>query len=140
MGNTISNVAVHVADLARSERFYVETLGLEVRARIDTDSVSEVIVGGTDGQGSALMLAYDKFATSPPVPSGIWKVFVQTDDVVGLFAAALAAGSSSVMEPTRLEQFRVTIAMVTDPDGYVVELGHVEPRTEPTREVRGPER
>ena len=128
MSNSIGNIAIHVSDLATAEHFYTETLGLDVRTRIDTPTVAEVIVGAADGRGSALMLAFAKGTGAAPAPSGIWKIFVETDDVPALYAAALAAGSTSIMEPTRLEQFRVTIAMVTDPDGYVVELGQVEPR------------
>jgi catechol 2,3-dioxygenase-like lactoylglutathione lyase family enzyme len=128
MGTAIGNVAIYVANLERSERFYVDTLGLAVRARIEADAVSEVIVGAADGGGSALMLACSKPPGEPPIPSGIWKVFVETDVVHGSFAAALAAGATPVLQPMRLKKFRVTIAMVTDPDGYTVELAEIEPR------------
>ena len=125
--NKIANIAVYVTDLERSERFYTEVLGLSVTARISAPTVDEVIVGGETG--SSLMLARSKETPVTSItPAGIWKVFVETDDVQALYSRAIGAGATSVMEPTRLEQFRVTIAMVTDPDGYVVELGHVEAR------------
>lgn len=126
MSNHIANIAVYVADLERSERFYTEVLGLSVTARIAAPTVDEVIVAGETGSSLMLARAKDDIPTGPP--SGIWKIFVQTDDVHDLYDRAMAAGATSVMVPTRLEQFRVTIAMVTDPDGYIVELGHVEPR------------
>ena len=42
---SIGNVAINVSDLERSERFYIDGLGLEVVTRIDTPEVREVIVG-----------------------------------------------------------------------------------------------
>ena len=69
----IGNVAINVSDLERSERFYVNALGLEVLTRIDTPDVREVIVG-TPGEGSQLMLAKHTTAHRGE-PSGIWKVF-----------------------------------------------------------------
>ena len=128
MTTSVGNIAIYVTDLERSERFYVDVLGLSVRARITADVVDEVILGAADGVGSALMLARAKPVAAPVVPSGIWKIFLDTDDVATLFDAAVSAGASAVMAPTRLEQYRVTIAMVTDPDGYVVEFGHVDAR------------
>jgi lactoylglutathione lyase len=47
---------------------------------------------------------------------------VNTDDIEGVHAAALAAGHTSVMAPTRMDRWPVTIAFVSDPDGYSVEL------------------
>jgi hypothetical protein len=44
------------------------------------------------------------------------------DDVAELHDAAVAAGHRSVREPVELEQWKVTMAMVADPDGYLVEL------------------
>ena len=66
----IGNVAVWVSDLERSERFYVDGLGLEVTARVDTDELREVIVGG--GGGSELMLAVRKDASH--VASSPWSL------------------------------------------------------------------
>ena len=121
----IGNVAIYVADLERAERFYVDVLGFAVRARVHAPTVEEVIVGAADGSGSALMLARPVESEPPGEPQGIWKVFVETDDAHGLFARTVAAGAGVVLKPTFMEQFRVTIAMVTDPDGYVVEIGQL---------------
>ena len=127
MGTSIANVAIEVADLDRSERFYVDVLGLQVLTRIDTPDVREVIVGNPD-KGSRLMLAHHTDPTGPGVPAGIWKVFVETDDAGALYAAAVAAGAEAVEPPKLLEQFKVTIGFVRDPDGYLLELGQIHPR------------
>jgi lactoylglutathione lyase len=122
---SIGNVAIYVNDLERSERFYVDVLGLEVVARIETPDVREVIVGGNGG--SQLMLARRAAPDGAVVPSGIWKVFVDTDDAAALYERAVAAGVKAVSEPALLDRFRVTIAFIEDPDGYLVELGQRHP-------------
>ncbi len=121
---SIGNVAINVSDLERSEHFYAEVLGLDVLARIDAPEVAEVIVG-RKGEGSQLMLARHSEPAAPGPGGGFWKVFVQTDDAPGLFRRAVDSGAEPVMEPVHRPQWNVTIAMVRDPDGHLVELGQI---------------
>ena len=118
----IGNVALDVSDLQRSEQFYKDVLGLEVGARIETDSVRAIIVG-TPGTGSQIELAVRTDGPDPITPSGIWKVFVFADDAQVLFDAAVAAGATPVAPPTLLEAFGIVLAFVEDPDGYLIEIG-----------------
>lgn len=115
MTATVGNVGLWVADLERSERFYVDLVGLEVTARVETPDVREVILG-------SLLLAAGE---GRPNPSGLWKIFVQVDDAAGTYERLVGAGADPVQAPTVLERFGITIAMVRDPDGYVVELGQL---------------
>jgi len=124
---SIGNVAINVSDLERSERFYVDGLGLQVLSRIDTPEVREVIVG-TPGEGSQLMLAKHTSAVQRTDPSGIWKIFLFTDDAAALSARAITAGAEAVESPKFLEQFSITLAFVKDPDGYLLELGQQHAR------------
>jgi lactoylglutathione lyase len=123
---TIGNVAIYVSDLARSERFYVDALGLDVLNRIDAPEVSEVIVG-SPSTGSQLMLAKATASADDVRPDGIWKVFLYTDDVEELQRRAVAGGAEWVSDPEHLERFNITIAFVRDPDGYLLELGQLHP-------------
>src|SRR4051794_7635439 len=128
MATSIGNVAIEVTDLERWERFSVDVLGLEVTNRIETPDVREVIVGSPT-EGSRLMLARHTAPDGPVRPEGgIWKVFVQCDDAAALFQRAVDAGAEPVAEPKHLEQFKVTIAFVRDPDGYLLELGQIHSR------------
>ncbi len=54
--------------------------------------------------------------------TSMWKLYVHTDDAVALHGCAVEAGYQSVMEPTVLDRWPVTIAFMADPDGYQVEL------------------
>jgi len=119
---TIGNIAINVADLERSERFYVGVLGLEVLNRIQTPDVKETFVGSSVG-GSQLALAEHAGGRAVEAGGGMWKVYIATDDAEELFRRAVEAGAERVAEPKRLERFQVTIAFVRDPDGHLVELG-----------------
>jgi lactoylglutathione lyase len=119
---SIGNVALDVTDLERSERFYVDVLGLEVLARIDTPDVREIILGSSTG-GSQLLLARHSDGRPVEAGGGMWKVYLDTDDSAGLFRKAVEAGAEPVAEPRHLERFKVTISFVRDPDGHLLELG-----------------
>lgn len=118
----IGNVALDVADLERAERFYCSVLGLDVLARIEADGVRAIIIGAPD-LGSQIELAVRDGGPDPIAPSGIWKVFVFTDDARALFDGAVAAGAEPVDPPKLLTGFDIILAFVKDPDGYLVEIG-----------------
>lgn len=139
MITSIANTAIWVRDLARSERFYVDGLGLDPIARIDTPDVRELIVGNSDS-GGQLMLAClvdgvprGKVPTPgvvvPPPgssPAGFWKTFLWSDNVPNDVARALGAGGSLIAEPHTLADYGLTIAVVADPDGHLVEIGCID--------------
>ena len=126
MGTRIGNVALWVSDLERSERFWTDGLGLEVMARIDTPDVREILVGSPDG-GTQILLSKATLGAEDnrPRPDGIWKVFLDADDVPALFERAIAAGATADREPFDLElpNLTITLAFVRDPDGYLLEMG-----------------
>ena len=123
---SIGNIAIWVSDLERSTSFYRDGLGLDVVATIETPDVREVIVGRRD-TGSQLMLAHRTGETGEVTPSGFWKVYLSTDDLATDYANAIAAGATVVTEPIRLPRFHITIAVLADPDGYLLELGELKP-------------
>lgn len=122
MRTSIGNVAIYVADLERSVRFYTEVIGLTVLTTIETPDIHEVIVGA-QRDGSQLMLAKPTGEPKPVNPSGIWKVFVDTDDLDGVLVRARAAGEQPTGERIFLERFNLELAFLNDPDGYLIELG-----------------
>ena len=69
--------------------------------------------------------------------TAMWKLYVNTDDVHALYDKAMAAGCESVMEPTHLDRWPVTMAYVKDFDGYLVEF--VEYDDAPPAGVPNPE-
>ncbi len=122
-GLAVGSVAIWVRDLDRSKDFYTAGLGLEALACIDAGDVREVIVG-RPGSGSQLMLAA-RDGEPAGVAGGIWKVYLESQDAAGDYARALRAGATPVAEPRRLPRFAVTVGLVLDPDGYLLEIGQV---------------
>jgi catechol 2,3-dioxygenase-like lactoylglutathione lyase family enzyme len=124
---TIGNVALWVSDLERSERFWTDGLGLEVMARIETADVREVLIGSPSG-GSQVLLSVGSVPTEDnrPRPDGVWKVFLDVEDVHAAFDRAVAMGATADREPFTLElpNLSITLAFVRDPDGYLLEMGH----------------
>jgi len=117
----ISSFGIEVADLERALAFYTEVLGLTVTFTIDNDDLHEV--GVSDGQGGpAVLLMRHKNAPAPAAGAKDQKIVFITTDVVALHATAVASGASSEREPTPYSGTDITIAMVRDPDGYLVEI------------------
>jgi lactoylglutathione lyase len=121
MGSWLGQYCINVTDLDASVAFY-EALGLECTSRTDIDHAREAILERR-GKGSRLQLA-QQTAQDGPIDMGdaFWKLYVNTDDADALHRAALEAGATTVMSPTRLDRWPVTIGFVADRDGYQVEL------------------
>jgi len=62
--------------------------------------------------------------------NAFWKLYVGSNDINGLFAAAVKAGATVESEPERLERWPMSIGFVRDPDGYLVELTQRHPWTD----------
>jgi predicted enzyme related to lactoylglutathione lyase len=52
---------------------------------------------------------------------------IATDDIDALFERATALGGESVQEPFEVESYDMKIALVRDPDGYLLELVEQRP-------------
>ena len=121
MTTWLGQYCINVTDLDRTVGFY-EALGLECTSRTEIDHALEAIIEHP-GKGSKMQLAQQKDQDGPiDMGSAMWKLYVTTDAIEATDSAALAAGGSTVSAPERMERWPVTIAFVSDPDGYQVEL------------------
>ena len=123
MASRIAQFCISVTDLARSEAFYCEVMGLQVLDRIEIPDASEIVLGSPDSEGK-LQLAQKK-SQQGPIDHGdeaLWKFYIYVDDIDSVFQAAVNYGCPVEMEPTALEEWPVTIAMIIDPDGYRIDL------------------
>ena len=121
MGTWLGQYCINVTDLDRAVAFY-ETLGLECTSRTEIPQAFEAILE-QPGKGAKMQLAQQKEQAGPiDMGTAMWKLYVNTDDIDETFQAALDAGFEVSVKPERLERWPVTIAFVTDPDGYLVEL------------------
>ena len=130
METWLGQYCINVTDLDRTVGFY-ETLGLTCTSRTDIAEAAEAIIEHP-GTGSKLQLAEQKDRKDGPIQMGtaFWKLYVNTNDISGLYDAAVAAGHTPVMAPERMERWPVSIGFLADPDGYQVELVQRHPWTE----------
>jgi lactoylglutathione lyase len=118
----LGQICINVTDLERSVAFWEDVIGLPVQSRTEIPGVLEAVVQAPEG-GSRLQLAQWLERTGPiDMGTAIWKLYINTDDCRALYDKTLAAGCESVMEPTLLDRWPVTMAYVKDLDGYLLEL------------------
>ena|SRR2546421_4996616 len=121
-GMHISGFGINVDDLDRAVEFYTGALGLEEKTKIDLGELHEVLIGG-EGDRTAILLVKHADRTDVPVPgTGFEKIVLVTDDVDRLYERATTQGGQSVKEPWQLEPLGIKVALVRDPDGYLLEL------------------
>jgi catechol 2,3-dioxygenase-like lactoylglutathione lyase family enzyme len=119
--NQISGFGINVSDLDRSTDFYTRGLGLEEKGKYDLGHMHEVLVGA-DGDVSILLIKYTSRDEAPDIGTGYEKLVLVCDDVAASYAQAMAEGATSELEPRTIEAMALTVAMVRDPDGYLIEL------------------
>jgi lactoylglutathione lyase len=119
----LSQYCINVRDMDRAIEFWNGVCGLPVVSRTDLDIAKEAILASPHG-GSRIQLAQQFDNGDKPIDMGtaMWKLYVNTDDCSALYEKAVAAGCESVMEPTHTDRWPVTIALVKDFDGYLIEF------------------
>ena len=102
MATTVGQYCINVTDLERSERFYVDIIGLEVQTRTQNPNVNEVVLAAKVGGGR---LQHAHLDESGPIDHGnaLWKIYMIVDDCADVHQRALDAGFESTMTPERLE-------------------------------------
>jgi lactoylglutathione lyase len=119
-GSWLGQYCINVTDIERSLSFF-EALGLTCTSRTEIEHAHEAILE-SPGKGSKLQLAQQTNSGEPVRMGSMWKLYVNTDDCVALHSTAVAVGAKTVLEPIRLERWPTTVAFVSAPDGYLVEL------------------
>ncbi|MGA7052401.1 MAG: VOC family protein, partial [Mycobacterium sp.] len=104
---------------------YCDAVGLEAQTRTEIPDVHEVVLAAANG-GGRLQLA-ERYQNGSNIDHGfaLWKIYMNVDDCREIFDRCVAAGATAQMEPARLDRWPVTVAMVEDLDGYLVELVQV---------------
>lgn len=126
-GIQISGFGINVDDLDRSVEFYTVVLGLQEKTKIDLGELHEVLVGGADDRHSILLVKHADRADVPAPGTGFEKIVFVTDDVEALHERVVAHGGTSEKAPWNIEQMGIRVALVRDPDGYLIELIERQP-------------
>ena len=120
--NQISGFGINVSDLDRSTDFYTKALGLQEKGKYDLGHMHEVLVGSEGDAVSILLVKYTGRTDAPEIGTGFEKIVLACDDVAGTYERAMAEGATSQLEPRTIEAMGLTVAMVRDPDGYLIEI------------------
>jgi catechol 2,3-dioxygenase-like lactoylglutathione lyase family enzyme len=120
--------AIYVTDPARSLKFYVDALGLKQRMRFGPADRPDTVVGfGSDPTEAGIMLITDKQGPVRAVQHGhgFDRIALRLPGLSAVNARLRAAG----FQPGEIMTVHgaVSMMMVTDPDGYRIELIDSQP-------------
>lgn len=118
----VLNVAYFVADIERALAFYVGVLGLKEVMRLPLgDGVQEAVLNYPDAPGTGVILMWKDGDTSPRSHgNGYSRLVLRVSDVEGALQLLVKHGAPVIAQPATMGSLKY--AMVSDPDGYVVEL------------------
>ena len=122
----LSHVSYHVADIDRALRFYVQVLGMTEQLRLQVGkTLHEVVLGFADAKAGGVILMWDTERKAPIEQAHGYSRFVlSVADVDGALQHLVKHETKVITQATDAGRFR--LAMVKDPDGYVIELLQVK--------------
>ncbi len=118
----LSGLGINVDDLDRSVEFYTSVLGLQEKMKLDLGELHEVMVAGDGDRASILLVKHADRTSAPTLGNGFEKIVLTTDDVESLHERVVASGGTSEKAPWLIEKMGIRVALVRDPDGYLIEL------------------
>lgn len=119
----IGMVSFRVTDIARSLRFYVDTLGMVERIRVPglTPDEHELVLEYPGTPGAAVMLMWNSKRTERyPLGDAYNRLTIVVDDVKTALKQLHDLGTKVLMPVTAANG--VLFAVITDPDGLMIEL------------------
>ncbi|MFC6825279.1 VOC family protein [Halopelagius fulvigenes] len=117
----VLHTAIWVSDLNTTKAFYCDGVGLKFSREFATDGVRNYFVKGENGV--EIQFKYDSEHEVTVERDGVDHLAVGVDDVETTVGHLVDERGSEVLKPpTVLKKTGSTIAFVTDPDGYVLEL------------------
>ena len=126
---SVTITPVHCLDLDETLAFYTERLGFEVRDDVQTGPTMRWLTVAAPGSDHHLLLAavdqhilpVDRDAMRGLVAKGTFAVFLEVDDVDGVFASLQAAGAEVLQEPID-QPYGIRDCGVRDPNGNHLRL------------------
>ena len=126
---SITLTPVYCLDLDETLAFYTQPLGFEVRDDVPAGPTMRWLTVAAPGADHELLLAavdqhilpVDRDAMRELVVKGTFPVFLQVEDVDGVFAALRAAGAEVLQEPID-QPYGIRDCGVRDPNGNHLRL------------------
>lgn len=120
--------ALYVSDPARSLKFYTEGLGMQVRMRFGPPDRPDMVLGfGMDPTEAGIMLITDKEGPIRPIQHvhGFDRVALRLPDLAAVAGRLRKAGFEA--GDIRTVHGNIRMMMISDPDGYRIELIDSQP-------------
>lgn len=119
--------ALNVLDLAATEAFYIDMLGMKVALRLGgegaaSQEVSLNFSGDVYAPEPSLLLHYKEGRTEPYVFDAFSRIAFRVKDVGATVERIRAAGYKVLSEPSVIKGTSIKLAFVEDPNGASVEL------------------
>ncbi|MDR2710172.1 MAG: lactoylglutathione lyase [Burkholderiales bacterium] len=121
----ILHTMLRVGDLARSQTFYTEVLGMRVLRTVDRPEQKYTLAYlgyGDEADEATLELTYNYGADRYDLGNAYGHIAVEVDNAQAACDAARAQGAKVVREAGPVMGGKTIIAFLEDPDGYKVEL------------------
>ncbi|PID62052.1 MAG: glyoxalase [Gammaproteobacteria bacterium] len=114
---------LYVNDVAASVDFYQRAFGIPAEFTHASGDYAQLDTGETRLAFSSrtLMTSLGKHPAKADARNPVFEIALETDDVPGALAKALAAGAVLIQD-ARDESWGQTTAYISDPDGYLVEI------------------
>lgn len=124
-GHRILHTMLRISDINRSVKFYTEVLGMKVLRILEQpeESYTLLFVGYDDeSKSTVLELTYNHGITDYDIGNAYGHIAIGVTNIQESVAAIKHRGGQFTLEPAPLSGSDETIAFLTDPDGYQIEL------------------
>jgi lactoylglutathione lyase len=117
----LTAVGIGVSDLARSEAFYRDVLGMKRTGIFKVEYMDEVMLAH-EGRSAVVLMHYTDGSARNYRDNPVKLVFYVADPI-GLAERIRGAGLEITREPAPIESLGgAVVCLAKDPDGYVIEL------------------
>jgi predicted enzyme related to lactoylglutathione lyase len=124
----IGAMGIGVSNLEQSTDFYTNIIGMKKLMTIEPSYMVENVMG-FEGRGASLLLMHFTDGSNPNCKNNPVKVVIYVPDAKTIVEAARNAGYEIYRELEAVKEIgNALMAMVKDPDGYIVELIQKPPK------------
>ncbi|MCW8194855.1 hypothetical protein F6455_08655 [Proteobacteria bacterium 005FR1] len=118
----IGAMGIGVSDLEKSTSFYTDIIGMKKLMTLEPSYMVENVMG-FEGRGAALLLMHFTDGSNPNCRDNPVKVVIYVPDAKAIVEKARSAGHEIYRELEAIEEIgNALMAMIKDPDGYIVEI------------------
>jgi lactoylglutathione lyase len=116
---------LRISDMAQSTRFYTEILGMKLLRILEQPKEKYTLLFfgyAAESQSAVIELTYNYGQTKYDMGNGFGHIAIGVEDIKKTIHLIKSLGHPIDLAPKKLKGSHETIAFITDPDGYKIEL------------------